>query len=107
MNIQIVSMQASADRAGTFLRVLSHPQRLMIVCYLLDGEQAVGELAERLGLRDSAVSQHLALLRSHGIVATRREAQTIWYSISSAPARDLVETLYRSFCSAHQLPHGQ
>ena len=67
----------------------------MILCQLIDGERSVGELAAFLGIRDSTVSQHLAILRRDDLVDARREGQTIWYSISSAPARELVEVLYR------------
>ena len=62
-------------------------------------ERSVGELAELLNIRDSTVSQHLALLRKDGLVTARRDGQTIWYSISSAPARELVGTLYRVYCA--------
>jgi hypothetical protein len=59
----------------------------------------VGELAALLALRDSTVSQHLSLLRRDGLVAARRDGQMIWYSIGSAPARDLVRTLYNIYCT--------
>ena len=64
-----------------------------------DGERSVGELAEFLNLRDSTVSQHLALLRKDGLVSARREAQTIFYSIASEPAREVLKTLYQAFCA--------
>ncbi len=92
-------MRAAADRASGLLKALANPHRLLIVCQLIEKERSVGELAGFLGLRDSTVSQHLALLRRDGIVGTRREGQTIWYSIGSAPARDLVNTLYRAYCA--------
>jgi DNA-binding transcriptional ArsR family regulator len=66
---------------------------------LIEGERAVGDLADALGIRDSTVSQHLALLRKDGVVGTRREGQTIYYSIGSPAARSIVESLYRHFCS--------
>jgi DNA-binding transcriptional ArsR family regulator len=80
------------------LKALAHPHRLMIICQLIERERAVGELADLLRLRDSTVSQHLALLRKDGLVKPRREGQTIWYSIASAPARELLATLYRVYC---------
>jgi DNA-binding transcriptional ArsR family regulator len=91
-------MQAAADEASELLKALANRHRLMIICQLIDGERSVGELASFLGIRDSTVSQHLALLRRDGLVAARRDAQTIWYSISSGPARELVQTLYRLYC---------
>ena len=92
-------MKAAADRASELLKALSNRHRLLIVCQLIDGERSVGELAGFLGLRDSTVSQHLALLRKDGLVSARRDAQTIYYSIASDPARDILTTLYRVYCA--------
>ena len=92
-------MQAAADEASELLKALANRHRLLIICQLIDAERSVGQLAEFLGIRDSTVSQHLALLRKDGLVVARREGQTIWYSISSGPARELVETLYRVYCA--------
>ncbi|MBB1090220.1 helix-turn-helix transcriptional regulator [Rhodopseudomonas palustris] len=91
-------MEAAADRASELLKALSNRHRLLIVCQLIGGERAVGELAEMLGLRDSTVSQHLALLRRDGLVSARRDAQTVYYSIASEPAREILTTLYRVYC---------
>jgi DNA-binding transcriptional ArsR family regulator len=92
-------MQAAADRASELLKALANRHRLLIVCQLVEGERSVGELAAFLGIRDSTVSQHLALLRKDGLVAARRDGQTIWYSISSPPARELLEALYCIYCA--------
>ena len=67
------------------LKALANRHRLMILCQLIDGERSVGDLAAVPGLRDSTVSQHLALLRKDGLVSTRREGQTIWYALASEP----------------------
>ena len=91
-------MDAAAEQASELLKSLANRHRLLIVCQLIDGERSVGEMAEFLGIRDSTVSQHLALLRKDGVVSARREGQTIWYSISSGPARELLKTLYRIYC---------
>jgi DNA-binding transcriptional ArsR family regulator len=100
-------MQTAADDASSLLRALANRHRLLILCQLVERERSVGELAEFLGIRDSTVSQHLALLRRDGIVAARRDGQTIWYSIQSVPARALVETLYRVYCApARRRGHG-
>jgi DNA-binding transcriptional ArsR family regulator len=99
MKIDVRTMQVAADRASELLKALANRHRLLIVCQLIDGERSVGELATFLGIRDSTVSQHLALLRKDGLVAARRDGQTIWYSISSGPARELVQTLYRVYCA--------
>jgi DNA-binding transcriptional ArsR family regulator len=98
MKLNPSDMQAAAAQASELLKALANPHRLMIVCQLIERERSVGELACLLDLRDSTVSQHLALLRRDGLVDTRRDGQTIWYSIASQSARELLATLYRSFC---------
>jgi DNA-binding transcriptional ArsR family regulator len=99
MKIQADDMLAAADQASGLLKALANRHRLIIICQLIDEERSVGELAELLQIRDSTVSQHLALLRKDGLVTARRDGQTIWYAIGSAPARELVQTLYRVYCS--------
>jgi DNA-binding transcriptional ArsR family regulator len=97
--MKIKSMMAAADEASDLLKALANRHRLIIICQLIEKERSVGELAELLQIRDSTVSQHLALLRKDGLVKARRDGQTIWYSIGSAPARELVATLYRCYCA--------
>jgi len=92
-------MLAAADEASSLLKALANRHRLLIVCQLTEQERSVGELASLLNIRDSTVSQHLALLRKDGLVTARRDGQTIWYSIGSPPARELVRTLYRAYCA--------
>jgi ArsR family transcriptional regulator, virulence genes transcriptional regulator len=99
MKIEIAAMQSAADRASDLLKALANRHRLLIICQLIDGERSVGDLAEFLNLRDSTVSQHLALLRKDGLVSARRDAQTIYYSIASGPAREVLKTLYRAYCA--------
>lgn len=101
MKIDIETMEAAADHASELLKALANRHRLMIICQLIDAERSVGELAAFLGIRDSTVSQHLALLRKDGLVTARRDGQTIWYAIGSGPAREIVETLYRAYCAPH------
>ena len=103
MNIEASVMSLAAEQAAELLKSLANRHRLLIVCQLIEGERSVGELAEFLAIRDSTVSQHLALLRKDGIVAARRDGQTIWYSISSEPARDVLATLYRIYCAPNRL----
>jgi ArsR family transcriptional regulator, virulence genes transcriptional regulator len=98
MDINPDNMENAADLASELLKSLSNRHRLMILCRLIGGEHSVGQLAEFLGIRDSTVSQHLALLRREKIIAARRDGQTIWYHIESEPARQIVNTLYNSFC---------
>lgn len=71
---------------------------MLILCQLLEGERSVGELVAFLKIRDSAVSQHLALLRKDGLVTSRRDGQTIHYSIASEPARKILATLAEIYC---------
>jgi DNA-binding transcriptional ArsR family regulator len=99
MKMNIDMMEAAADNASDLLKALANRHRLLIVCQLIDGERSVGDLAEFLGLRDSTVSQHLALLRKDGLVSARRDAQTIYYSIASDPAREILTALYRVYCT--------
>jgi DNA-binding transcriptional ArsR family regulator len=103
MKVDPETMTAAADHAAELLKSLANRHRLLIVCQLIDGERSVGELTAFLGIRDSTVSQHLAVLRREGIVSARRDGQTIWYSIGSAAARSVVESLYRSFCAPTQV----
>ena len=98
MKIQANDMLAAADEASTLLKALANRHRLIIVCQLTEQERSVGELAVLLKIRNSTVSQHLALLRKDGLVTARRDGQTIWYSIGSPQARELVRTLYRVYC---------
>jgi DNA-binding transcriptional ArsR family regulator len=99
MQINMERMHTAADTASDLLKALANRHRLLILCQLIEKERSVGDLAEFLGIRDSTVSQHLALLRRDGLVAARRDGQTIWYSISSTPARAVLETLYRVYCA--------
>lgn len=93
------AMRGAAGQAGEFLKSLSNPHRLMILCALSSGEKSVGQLARFLDIRDSTVSQHLALLRRDRIIVGRREGQIIWYRIDSEPARRVMAVLYDSFCT--------
>jgi DNA-binding transcriptional ArsR family regulator len=99
MKIKTEDMLTAADEASGLLKALANRHRLLIVCQLTENERSVGALATLLKIRDSTVSQHLALLRKDGLVRARRDGQTIWYSIGSAPARELVRTLYRIYCA--------
>lgn len=92
------NLEAKAGDAARLLAVLANPRRLMILCALAEGERSVGELSRLVGLRQAALSQHLARLRNQGIVGTRREAQMIYYRLSSAAAVAVVNTLSDIFC---------
>jgi ArsR family transcriptional regulator len=91
-------LQARAAAAARLLRALANEHRLLILCHLVEGEMSVGQLQAVVGLSQSALSQHLAVLREDGLVATRRESQTIWYRIDDPAALRVVETLADIFC---------
>lgn len=83
--------------ASNMLKAMANARRLMVLCMLHDGEKSVGELERLVGLSQSALSQHLARLRRDGIVRTRREAQTIYYSIDRQSAQPLINCLQELF----------
>lgn len=91
-------MQQQATSAAQMLKVLAHPARLMILCQLIDGEHSAGDLWKKSTLSQSAFSQHLSVLRASGIVVTRKEAQTVFYSIEDKNAVKILETLYKLYC---------
>lgn len=93
-------MMARATEAAALLKALGHEGRLMILCYLSEGECSVTELENRLGMRQAAVSQQLARLRVEGLVGCRRDGKTIYYAIADKRAAELVKTLYGLFCAA-------
>ncbi len=96
--------EASAGEAAKLLRALANERRLMILCQLGGGERSVSGLQPLVGLSQSALSQHLAVLREEGVVATRREGQTIWYRIADPAAVKVVEMLSEIFCPAEVKP---
>jgi DNA-binding transcriptional ArsR family regulator len=95
MNTQL--LQSNARHASRLLKAMSNHHRLLILCQLLDEECCVGELVRRVGLSQSALSQHLARLRRDHLVTTRRSAQTIYYNLASDEIRALIETLSRLY----------
>ncbi len=94
------TMQRNATDAVTLLKGLANESRLMIMCVLTEGEVSVGELNKRIELSQSALSQHLAILRDQGLVKTRRESQTIYYSLAETPAMNVIELLHSVYCDA-------
>jgi DNA-binding transcriptional ArsR family regulator len=100
MNIALDTMAENAQEAEQFLKQLANKNRLMILCSLLDGEISVSELNEQVPISQSALSQHLAKLRDAGFVDTRRESQTIFYSLSDQRVKTVIENLYGMFCKA-------
>jgi DNA-binding transcriptional ArsR family regulator len=91
-------MHSKADLAAAFLKQLANPARLTILCELAQGERSVGELEGVVGLSQSALSQHLAKLRAAKLVATRRESQTIYYTLADAGVTKIIGALYELYC---------
>jgi DNA-binding transcriptional ArsR family regulator len=91
-------LQDNARRAATLLKAMSNPARLVILCQLAEGERSVGMLTDEVGLSQSGISQHLAVLRREHVVATRRDRQTVFYSLGSADVAALMATLHQVFC---------
>ena len=99
-DFDLTAMQAHAGEAAKLLKALANERRLQVLCLLADGERSVGELNAHLDLSQSALSQHLALLREDGLVQTRREAQSIYYSLADGPAQRIINTLHSIYCAA-------
>lgn len=97
--LTISEMLDRASEAAGFLKALSNENRLIILCNLLQGELSVGSLNEKVLLSQSALSQHLAVLRRDGLVSTRRDSQTIFYSIADNRVKELIQKLQDLFCS--------
>lgn len=91
-------MRRHAGEASRLLRALANEHRLMILCILTEGEASVGAINAQVDLSQSALSQHLAVLREDDLVDTRRASQTIYYSLASGPAQLLLETLHGIYC---------
>ena len=92
------AMHRHAGEAAAMLRAISHEARLLVLCELAGGECSAGELVEMSGLSQSALSQHLAKLRDEGLVATRRDAQSIYYRIADERAARLLKVLRDIYC---------
>lgn len=92
-------MQAHAAEAASLLRSIANEQRLLILCHLVEGELGVGALQARLDLSQSALSQHLAVLREAGLVQARRDGLQVFYSTLPGPAQQVMSTLHSIYCA--------
>ncbi len=99
MNMVVEKLECRAEEAAALLKAMSNAHRLEILCHILKGERAVGWLSQATGIGQSAVSQHLSILRAQRLVRGRRDAQTIYYSIDGSEAEAILEALYGVFCS--------
>jgi ArsR family transcriptional regulator len=97
--LEPAAFEASAIEVAAVLRALANGRRLQILCVLMEaGETNVGTLVSRIGISQSALSQHLAKMRDEGMVAFRRESQTLWYRIADPRIGELMGELYRLYC---------
>jgi ArsR family transcriptional regulator, virulence genes transcriptional regulator len=96
----VAQMRAHAGEAADLMKALGNESRLLILCALADGERSVGELNAMVPLSQSALSQQLARLREQGLVQTRRESQTIFYSLCAGPADQVIRLLHDIYCPA-------
>lgn len=97
MNVQ--EMEKNSSQAVVLLKAMANERRLQILCMLHNQEMSVGELCNKLALSQSALSQHLAWLRRDGLVNTRKEAQTVYYTLSSKEVKAMIELLHNIYCS--------
>lgn len=97
--MDLATFEASAGQVAELLKALGNGRRLMVMCKLVEhGELTVGALADEVGLSQSALSQHLAKLRAEGLVAFRRDGQTLWYRIADPRCEAVMATLYDLYC---------
>ncbi|GAA4647677.1 metalloregulator ArsR/SmtB family transcription factor [Pontixanthobacter gangjinensis] len=95
----MAAMTANSEAAAALMRALSNQSRLLVLCHLAAaGELPVGALVERVGISQSALSQHLAKLREQGLVAFRRESQTLYYRVDDPRALQVLELLHSIYC---------
>jgi len=99
VSLGLQDMQNAAAQACRLMKVLSNPDRLMILCQLSQTEMRVGELEEALGIVQPTLSQQLTVLRDEELVSTRRDGKNIYYQLSSPQALAVMEVLYAQFCS--------
>lgn len=92
-------LKDNATVASGLLKTMANEWRLLILCHLSQGEKSVGQLEQLVGLNQSALSQHLAILRREHLVGTRRSAQSIYYSLSSHEAETIIGALYSLYCA--------
>lgn len=99
MNISVADLEPKIKEAANLMGLLSQPARLRILCILLEGERSVLALADVVDMSQPAISHHLKKLRIAGLVQTRRDAQTIFYSLKSREVEEILSTLHRLYCA--------
>lgn len=97
-NDAMIDLAQKAEEVAELLTAMGNPKRLLALCAMMDGERSVNELADLVEMRAPALSQHLAKMRAMKIVATRREAQTVYYRLASPQIEEVLQTLHRLYC---------
>lgn len=98
-SVNIEEMKKNANEAAEVLKVLAHPERLMVLCQLTAGEIGVGALQSCSTLSQSAFSQHLTVLRKYGLIKSRKKSQQVFYSLDDPRVVQLIHSLQSTFCS--------
>lgn len=101
ITLDIQTMRASATEACRMMKALSNPDRLLLLCQMTQGEVRVSELEVLVGIGQPTLSQQLGVLRTHGLVSTRRDGKNIYYQISNPQALAIIGVLYEQFCTRH------
>jgi DNA-binding transcriptional ArsR family regulator len=96
--MDIAEMQSNASEAAELLKVMAHPERLMVVCQLTQGEVGAGVLQSSSSLSQSAFSQHLSVLRKYNLIKARKESQQVFYSLADPRVETLIKSLHSVFC---------
>ncbi|EKO3926842.1 helix-turn-helix transcriptional regulator [Vibrio metschnikovii] len=96
--INIDQMQVHIDEVTELLKIMAHPERMMVLCQLIEGEVAVAQLQQASLLSQSALSQHLALLRKQRLISARKRSQQVFYSLADHKVKQLIASLQRIFC---------
>lgn len=99
LKLEMENMRSSAQEASQLLKSMSHPDRLMLLCQLTQGEYCVSDLEEKVGLNQPSLSQQLGVLRKEGIVKSRRDSKRVYYSINNKNALDILVLLYEKYCN--------
>ncbi|MBT1446267.1 winged helix-turn-helix domain-containing protein [Shewanella sp. JM162201] len=97
--IDVNAMVGNAESAAKWLKAIANPYRLMILCLLLDNELSVTELNEIVPLSQSALSQHLAVLRAEDLVDTRKSSQLVYYKLKNEQVTEIISILHQRYCS--------
>lgn len=98
IKIEMDEMKKNAEEVAELLRVMAHPERLMVLCQLTQSEMGVGQLQQGSTLSQSAFSQHLTVLRKHGIIQARKESQQVFYRLADSRITTLIQSLQNVFC---------